>query len=122
MKFRHLVPKQTKCSIFEKPNFVLIVADQHMVCKVPSFEGICVAVIRLQDLSMAQIIDLTIFKIVQAVLKEKRARCNDAHGACEVIQQAIEKQRRYISSSAQGQALSLTSRVGIVIKYRGPST
>ena len=98
-------------SIFEKSYFVIIVADQHMVCKVPAFEGICVAVIRLQDLSMAQLIDLTIFKITQAVLVNKRARCSDAHGCCEVIQQAIEKQKEIY--------LFLSSDTGLVIDQSG---
>jgi len=70
-----------------------------------------VAVIRLQDLSMGQLIDLTIFKIVQAALSEKRARCNDEHGACEVIQQAIEKQKEIY--------LFLSSGTGLVIDQSG---
>ena len=96
---------------FDKPHFAIIVADQHMVAKVPAFEGQCVAVIRLQDLSMGQLIDLTIFNIVQAVLNEKRARCNDEHGACEVIQQAIEKQKEIY--------LFLSSGTGLVIDQSG---
>jgi len=101
----------TPHSIFDKPHFVIVVADQHMVAKVPAFEGQCICVIRLQDLSMGQLIDLTIFKIVQAALSEKRARCNDEHGACEVIQQAIEKQKEIY--------LFLSSGTGLVIDQSG---
>ena len=49
--------------------------------------------IRMQDLTMAQLIDHTIFLITEAALHGKRARSPDAHGACEVIKMALEQQK-----------------------------
>ena len=77
-------------SIMDKQYFILIISDQHQACKILAFEGICVATIMMQDLTMAQLIDHTILLITEAALAGERARSPDEFGACSVLQTALD--------------------------------
>ena len=48
--------------------FMLVISDQHQPCEILAFEGICVATIRMQDMTLAQLIDHTIHIITEAAL------------------------------------------------------
>ena len=78
-------------SIMDKQHFILIISDQHQPCKIPAFEGICVAIIRLQDVTFAQLIDHTTLLIKDAALAGERARSPDEFGACSVLQTGLDQ-------------------------------
>ena len=60
-------------SIVNKPYFAIIVSDQHEVAKVPTCDGLCIASIRHQDLSLAQIVDHTLWMIADCANLRRRS-------------------------------------------------
>ena len=80
-------------SIFKGKFFAIVVADQHHPAMLPAVDGVCICVIRHQDLSVAQILTHTAWMIADAASKEVKPRLSDEHGAYSVIQMAIDKGR-----------------------------
>ena len=48
---------QKRHNIFNKAYFALVIADQHFPSMVPAMDGVCICVIRHQDLSAAQLLN-----------------------------------------------------------------
>jgi hypothetical protein len=94
---------QKRHSIFKHPYFTIVVADQHHPAMLPAVDGVCMAVIRHQDLSVAQLLTHTVWMIADAADKEVKPRSLDEHGACSVLKMAIDKGKEihlFISSGS----------------------
>ena len=82
---------QKRHSIFNKPYFTIVIADQHHPAMVPAMDGVCIAVIRYQDLSVAQLLTHSVWMVADAADKGVKPRSLDEHGACSVLQMAYDK-------------------------------
>ena len=78
----------------------IIVSDQHMVAKVPALVGVCIATCRYENLTLAQIIDHTIFMIADTALKGKKPRSPDKFGAVSDIEKANDGREIYLFLSS----------------------
>jgi hypothetical protein len=67
-----------------------MVADQHHPAMLPAVDGVCICVIRHQDLSVAQLLTNTVSMIADAADKEVKQKSPDEQGACSVIQMATK--------------------------------
>ena len=83
----HCSPKH---SIFPNDDFGLIIGDQHLPSKVPAFDGDCLASIRLHNLSLGQLIDISLHQVVRGVEKKGVVRDSDEHGAAEVLKRPLK--------------------------------
>ena len=66
-------------------------------------DGVCICVIRYQDLSAAQLLTHTVWLIADAAEKGVKPRSPDEHGACSVLQMAYDKGKEihlFISSGS----------------------
>ena len=79
----------THHNIFDKDYLGIIVADQHQPAKIPAYNGECIATIRLQNMSLGQPNDFSLYQLVKAVENDCPARCQEGHGASEVLQRAV---------------------------------
>ena len=94
---------QKRHSIFTKPYFAIVIADQHHPAMVPALDGVCICVIRYQDLSAAQLLTHTVWLIADAAEKGVKPRSPDEHQACSVLQMAYDKGKEihlFISSGS----------------------
>ena len=82
---------QKRHNIFTKPFFAIVIADQHHPAMLPALDGVCIHVIRYQDLSAAQLLTHTIWMLADSAENDVKPRSPDEHGACSVLQIAYEK-------------------------------
>ena len=116
----HCTPKH---SIFNKEIFGLIICNQHNPSKVPAYDGDCLATIRLHNLSLSQLVDITLHQIVRGLENRSKVRCSDEHGAAEVLQTAIRMNLEiYVFFTRQVQDLSLIKLPVQLTRCRGPSS
>ena len=54
-------------------------------------DGVCICVIRYQDLSAAQLLTHTVWMLADAAENDVKPRSPDEHGACSVLQIAYDK-------------------------------
>jgi hypothetical protein len=92
-------------NIFNKAYFALVIADQHFPSMVPAMDGVCICVIRHQDMSAAQLLTHTIWLLADAADCEVRPRSPDEHGACTVVQLTYEKGKEIHIFIASGTGL-----------------
>ena len=68
-----------------------MIADQHQPAMLPALDGVCICVIRYQDLSAAQLLTHTMWILADAAENDVKPRSPDEHGACSVLQIAYDK-------------------------------
>ena len=95
----HCSPKH---SIFSNDAFGLIIGDQHFPSKVPAFDGDCMACIRLHNLALGQLIDISLHQVVRGFEKRGVVRDSDEFGAAEALKKAMKKGCEIYISYASG--------------------
>jgi hypothetical protein len=93
-------------SIFSKRFFAIVIADQHFPSMVPAMNGVCICVIRHQDLSAAQLLTHTIWMLADAAESNVKPRSADEFGAASALQVAYEREKEI--------HIFLTSGTGLV--------
>ena len=110
----------SKHSIFHKDNFGLIIGDQHSPSKVPAYDGDCLATIRLHNLSLSQLIDITLYQIIRGLENRSKVRCSDEHGAAEVLQTAIRMNLEIYVFYSSGTGLVSDQATGTAYQMQRP--
>jgi hypothetical protein len=103
---------QKRHNIFNKAHFTIVIVDQHLPSMVPAMDGMCICIIRHQDLSAAQLLTHTIWLLADAAECEVRPRFPDEHGACSVLQLAYEKGKEIHIFLASGTGLGSDQAAG----------
>ena len=70
---------QKRHNIFTKPYFAIVIADQHHPAMLPALDGVCICVIRYQDLSAAQLLTHTVWMLADAAENDVKPRSPDEH-------------------------------------------
>ena len=107
----HCIPKH---SIFSNVNFGIIVGDQHCPSYIPALDGDCMACIRLHNLALGQLIDVTLHQVVRGVEKKGVVRDSDEFGAAEALKRAIKKGCDIHISYTSGSGLVAEQAAGTV--------
>jgi hypothetical protein len=94
---------QKRHSIFNKVYFAIVITDQHLPTMLPAMDGVCMAVIRHQDLSVAHLLTHSVWMVADAAEKGVKPRSLDEQGACSALQLAIDNGKEihlFISSGS----------------------